>query len=533
MENHQDNTPHSFTTYYGSIDDEWSAASSTVASSSSSSLSCLSSIHNDEPPKYTSGYANKQASPELKKSLSAFTTFGLAFSNIGIFANTSATFQTVLQRGGPVSALLGWNIVAIMAIAISLSLAEICSVFHTSGGLYVWVYELLNRHPKAKKHAAFVSVATGFLYTMSLIIGIAATDVSIALSAGSLLKIITGHGLSHTMVLCLTLVIVMSQAVLNGRHTHLLNVLNKLNVFWSCAGLILVVIVLSFFVKDHQDPVWVFTHYENETGFDSPYYVFVLGMIGAAYSMSGSESSASMSEETENAAMASPIAMVTSIITAWIFGFIYLLALLFSIQDMDAVLNTTFNLPVAQVFIDAVGRSVTIGFLILMVVCQYSSGSAALTVSSRMVYAMARDGGTPYHRQLSQLNDQQIPGNAVFATFLLAVGVVLPYPLSDHLFVVIISAATITIYSTYAVALGCKLFMGMGGKKGPFQLGPFSKPITALAFAWSLFTVVAFTLPTSWPIDAANTNYAGPALCVLMLITYCMLSFTSLSTDEL
>lgn len=79
----------------------------------------------------------------------------------------------------------------------------------------------------------------------------------------------------------------MSQAVFNGRHTHLLNVLNKLNVFWSCAGLILVVIVLSFFVKDHQDPVWVFTHYENETGFDSPYYVFVLGMIGAAYSMAG------------------------------------------------------------------------------------------------------------------------------------------------------------------------------------------------------------------------------------------------------
>jgi amino acid transporter len=118
-----------------------------------------------------------------------------------------------------------------------------------------------------------------------------------------------------------------------------------------------------------------------------------------------------------------------------------------------------------------------------------------------MVYAMARDGGTPYHRQLSQLNDQQIPGNAVFATFLLAVGVVLPYPLSDDLFVVIISAATITIYSTYAVALGCKLFVGMGGKKGPFHLGPFSKPITALAFAWSLFTVVAFTLPTSWPID--------------------------------
>lgn len=48
-------------------------------------------------------------------------------------------------------------------------------------------------------------------------------------------------------------------------------------------------------------------------------------------------------------------AMVTSIITAWIFGLIYLLALLFSIQDMGAVLNTTFNLPVAQVIIVSKG----------------------------------------------------------------------------------------------------------------------------------------------------------------------------------
>lgn len=187
-----------------------------------------------------------------------------------------------------------------------------------------------------------------------------------------------------------------------------------------------------------------------------------------------------------------------------------------------------------------------------MIVCQYSSGSAALTVSSRMIYALARNGGTPYHRQLSQLNDQQIPGNAVFATFLLAICVVLPYPLSDHLFVVIISAATITINATYAVALGCKLFLGMGSKKAPFRLGLFSKPITAVAFAWSLFTVIAFTLPTNWPVDgkrlpwftvqrlthlrfiiAANTNYAGPALCVMMLITYCILSFIPLSTGEL
>ncbi|KAI8330411.1 amino acid/polyamine transporter I [Chlamydoabsidia padenii] len=277
--------------------------------------------------------------------------------------------------------------------------------------------------------------------------------------------------------------------------------LNKLNVFWSCAGLFLVVMVLTLFASSHQDPHWVFTNYQNRTGFDNPYYVFVLGMVGATYTLFGAECSASMSEETENADITAPFAMITSIATAWFFGLIYLLVLLFSIQDIESVLTTTFNLPVTQVFMDAVGTPATIGFLILMILCQFCSGSTSLTVSSRQVYALARTGG---HDTLQQLNKHQIPGNAVIATCLLTCCIILPYPLSDLFFEIIISAATITVYMTYSVVLGCKCFVGMSGQKGRFHLGPFSKPITIIGFFWSLFAVIAFTLPTCWPINCKS-----------------------------
>ncbi|KAI9269917.1 hypothetical protein BY458DRAFT_182366 [Sporodiniella umbellata] len=94
---------------------------------------------------------NKQ---ELKRTLSTFATFGLAFSNIGILSNSSATFQIVLQRGGPRMMLLGWNMVAFFMICVALSLAEICSLYPKSGGLYYWVHELLKNENKKNKHSA-------------------------------------------------------------------------------------------------------------------------------------------------------------------------------------------------------------------------------------------------------------------------------------------------------------------------------------------------------------------------------------------
>ncbi|KAI8089584.1 amino acid/polyamine transporter I [Halteromyces radiatus] len=283
---------------------------------------------------------------------------------------------------------------------------------------------------------------------------------------------------------------------------NILTWLNNLNVFWSCAGLFLVILLLSLCAKNHQDPRWVFTHYENDTGFENPYYVFLLGMIGAAYSLFGSECSASMNEETKDADISSPIAMITSILTAWIFGFVYLMVLLFSIQDVDVILTTTFNMPVAQLFWDAVGPFATVAFLVLMIVCQFCSGSTSLTVASRQIFTLARGGGVPYHDQLQQLNKHQLPGNAVMATSILACCFVLPYPLSDYLFEIIISAATITVHTAYSVVLGCRLFVGShDGKKGRFHLGYLSKPITALGFAWTLIAVFVFMLPTCWPID--------------------------------
>ncbi|KAI8369508.1 amino acid/polyamine transporter I [Radiomyces spectabilis] len=317
----------------------------------------------------------------------------------------------------------------------------------------------------------------------------------------------------------ITLVVTLIHGILNIHNLSGLAVLNQVSVFWSCAGLAVVMLVLSV-AAEHRQFNWVFTDYENKTGFDSPIYVFMLGMIGAAYSLFGCECAASVNEETQDADIASPWAMTMSIVTAWFVGLIFLISLLFSIQDMDAILNTELHMPVAQLFQDAVGLWAAIAFLILMVTCQFCTGATTVTVASRQIYALARDNAAPMSPFLYALNHQKIPANAIWITTALTSMVVLPFPLSEHVFETIVSAATVAIHLAYALVLGCRLGVSIE-RQGRFSLGRYSTPITWIGFLWATYAIFAFMLPTAWPIEANNANYAGLGLFIVAGTTYC------------
>ncbi|KAI8986028.1 amino acid/polyamine transporter I [Pilobolus umbonatus] len=270
----------------------------------------------------------------------------------------------------------------------------------------------------------------------------------------------------------------------------------------------------------HQQVSWVFLHYENQTGFDNPFYILVLGMVGAAYSLCGCECAASVNEETKDAEISCPMAMVSAIGVSWIIGFLFLVVLLFSIQDIDTILSTQLNLPVAQLFYDAIGMGGTMGFLLLIAFCQFCTGITTITVASRQVYALARDDAAPMSSELKKVNRYKQPHNAVWFTVFLTCIVVLPFPLSENLFETIISAATITIHCSYAIVLGCKLLVpDSEKKKGRFNLGSWSYAVNVIGFCWTTFAVIAFTLPTSWPIEGVNANYAGIALIIVISMT--------------
>lgn len=79
---------------------------------------------------------------ELKRDLSVLSNFAFSFSIISVLTGVTTLYNTGLNYGGPVSLVYGWLIASAFTMLVALSMAEICSSYPTSGGLYYWSAKL-------------------------------------------------------------------------------------------------------------------------------------------------------------------------------------------------------------------------------------------------------------------------------------------------------------------------------------------------------------------------------------------------------
>lgn len=130
-----------------------------------------------------------------------------------------------------------------------------------------------------------------------------------------------------------------------------------------------------------------------------------------------------MAEETEGAAVAGPISLIATILTGFLVGFLYLLSLLFSVQDPASVLDPAAataggNAPF-QIAWDAFsarfGRGAgALGLFVVPLLCSLFCGNACLTTCSRVMWAFSRDGNLRISRWLATVNPKsQTPVAAV------------------------------------------------------------------------------------------------------------------------
>jgi len=80
-----------------------------------------------------------------------------------VLTGVTTLYNTGLNYGGPVSFVYGWFVASAFTMIVALSMAEICSSFPTSGGLYYWSAKLAG-----PRWAPFASWITGWYHTQIL-----------------------------------------------------------------------------------------------------------------------------------------------------------------------------------------------------------------------------------------------------------------------------------------------------------------------------------------------------------------------------
>jgi amino acid transporter len=86
-----------------------------------------------------------------------------------------------------------------------------------------------------------------------------------------------------------------------------------------------------------------------------------------------------------------------------------MLALLFSVQSIPNIQSSTYAIPIAQLYYDAVGRKLTLVCLTVIALAQGMAAVTAFTASSRLFYALARDNAFPLKNRFMYLNRFQAP----------------------------------------------------------------------------------------------------------------------------
>ncbi|CAE6421137.1 unnamed protein product [Rhizoctonia solani] len=416
--------------------------------------------------------------PEFRREMNLFAVVGMSFTAIGILTGMSSAFQTGLFAGGPL-------------------------------GLF-WM----------KSDKPVLGYVTGVLYACAMIFTGTSGNLSTALYIASMAEVGTGITLTRVQITAMAWGVNLLSAIINTFGSRGIGTVAQVNVWWTLVGTVILVVTLLVKSPVKNSAAFVFTDLENFTGWGNKGLVVLLGFLQAVYTLEGAETSAQVAEEARNAEWLAPIGIAASIVGSWFIGLIYLLALLFSIQSIPSVQNTSFAIPIAQLYYDAVGSRLTLLCLFVVGSCQFLAACTCFTASSRLLYALARDNAIPCKKAFMTLNRFQAPWVGVWLSATIAIVISAAYIGSVVAFNAILSSAAIAVMLSYLQPILCRVLWPESMRvKGPFHLGKYSRAINIISALFTVFVCVLFILPTSMPVNALNMNYSIVAIgAVLGLI---------------
>jgi amino acid transporter len=297
----------------------------------------------------------------------------------------------------------------------------------------------------------------------------------------------------------------------------LVALLNDISVWWHVIGVLIIVAVLAFVPSKHASAGYVFGHIVNNTGWSSTFYVLLLGLLLAQYTLTGFDASAHMTEETHNAARSGPRGIVMSIVVSLIAGWVLLIGVTFAIQKAHYADYTSALVPPAQVWATAIGDTGAKLLLLVAIGAQLFCGMSSVTANSRMIYAFSRDGALPGSLFWHRVNKRtRTPTNAIWLAAAGALILALPYLWNGAAYAAVTSIAVIGLYIAYVLPTFLRLRQGESFKRGPWHLGRWSYLIGWIAVIWVVFITILFMLPTASPIHWVNFNYTVLAVLVVL-----------------
>lgn len=241
-------------------------------------------------------------------------------------------------------------------------------------------------------------------------------------------------------------------------------------------------------------------------------FVFVAGMLNGAYSVGTPDVSSHLAEEIPYPQRNVPIAIAAQMSIGFVTGLVYLISILYAINDYDALLDSPY--PIAEIYRQATGSSSgAVGLLALIMICIGICVVGLYITCGRTLWALARDGATPFPKILAKVDEKKgMPVNATLATALLVTILGAIYVGSTTAFNAFVGAFVVMSSSSYLTAILPNLLTGRKNITvwGSFHMkGAIGFIINGIACAYMIVWFVIYCFPYFLPTSAASMNYAS------------------------
>jgi amino acid transporter len=420
---------------------------------------------------HSMGYAQ-----ELSRRMKQFSNFAISMSIICILSGGINSVAQAISGVGGAAIGIGWPIGCLISLLFALALAHISSAYPTAGGLYHWGSIFGGRG---------WGWVTAWLNLIGLVTVLGAINVGTWLFFHGAFGAALGIENTPTTQFIFVAIITAIQALINYLGIRLTSKLTDFSGYLIFFGAI--ALALAFLA---YAPSWdfsrliTFANYSGDAGggvwpqTSSIGYVFALGLLLPIYTITGYDASAHTAEETVNAASAVPKGMVSSVVWSSLFGWLFLVAFVLAIPNMDDAAKQGWGVFfwTADQVLPAWLKSL---LYVVIFLAQFLCGLATVTSASRMIYAFARDGGLPASKALRSVNaTYRTPAIAIWVSSILAV----LFTAYAALYTVIVSVTVIFLFLSFAVPI----FFAMRAhgktwtKMGPWTLGGLFKPVCAL-----------------------------------------------------
>lgn len=405
-----------------------------------------------------------------------------------------------MLNGGPATLVYGFIYASLGALSTAASLAEMASMYPTSGGQYHWTAVLA---PLSQK--VFLSWFTGWIAVGGWIANTAAGAFFAAtMIQGILVQNDPSYGYHRWHGTLLMFAVMLIVFLVNSIGTKLLSLVEGFVLILHLSAFLAVLVPLLYFSKvATSKEVWA--TFTDNAGWNSNGLAWFVGLISANLPLIGYDGPAHLAEEVQNARVVVPWAMVCTIFINGPLGWAICIAFSYCIlPTINDALESPTGYDFIEVFYAAVGPAGTAGLTALLIILVWCATFGFLATASRQTWAFARDRGLPFSNYFAQVNKTlAIPLRSIVLCSIIPCLIGLILIGSLYAFNAIVSLTEAGLFISYLIPIMLIMIKKIKGEHinyGPWRLGRMGVAVNAFSAVFLILSTFFSFFPPVTPV---------------------------------